>query len=110
MDTRPRDERAVIWGRLENEKHMPRIPPLPPVWINGEGDTSGHEAKTPPTGAQRVGACGATGQPGTRQRSCRKRQGVAITSPLPKKAIYRRGSTSLDEAQGSSRASSKRHA
>jgi hypothetical protein len=35
----PRDERAVIWVRAAIEKNMLRIPPLPPVWITGKGES-----------------------------------------------------------------------
>jgi hypothetical protein len=43
---RPRDERAVIWVRAEIEKNMLRIPPLPPVWITGKGESLPPQSKS----------------------------------------------------------------
>src|SRR6516162_4644304 len=41
----PRDERAVIWVRAEIAKDTLRIPPLPPVWMTGKGESLPPQSK-----------------------------------------------------------------
>jgi len=102
----PRDERAVIWVRAEIEKNVLRIPPLPPVWITGKGESlppqskadgnfqdgaSGHEPALVTRPENRLG----NGHP-------ENGPGGPVTSPLPKKTIDYQlpAGISLDEAQG----------
>jgi hypothetical protein len=98
----PRDERAVIWVRTEIEKNMLRIPPLPPTWIAGKGETPGSErkisfdeARTEPAPVGRSESVAVDyGRPGNGH-------GGPTTSPLPKRTIdYQMPEgISLDEAQ-----------
>jgi hypothetical protein len=104
----PRDERAVIWVRGQIEKNIVRIPPLPPVWISGQG-----EFMPPKTGGERmavdrmsddepVRAAASASRPVNDGNGHDGNRGVSITSPLPKKASEYQlpEGTSLDEAQG----------
>jgi hypothetical protein len=99
----PRDERAVIWVRAEIEKNMLRIPPLPPDWISGKGESAGREGKVPSDEAR--------GEPARAARSesqavgnghAGNGQGGSVTAPLPKKTIDYQlpEGISLNEAQG----------
>ena len=96
----PRDERAVIWVRAEIAKDMLRIPPLPPAWITGEGETHGRKGKTPPDEARSEPARAA--RPETQgDGHAENGQSGPVTSPLPKKTIDYQlpAGISLDEAQ-----------
>jgi hypothetical protein len=99
----PRDERAVIWVRAEIAKNILRIPPLPPVWITGKGESQPPQSKA--DGNLHDGASGHEPALVTRTES-RLGNGHAhggpVTSPLPKKTIDYQlpAGISLDEAQG----------
>jgi hypothetical protein len=103
----PRDDRAVIWIRAEIEKNVLRIPPLPPVWITGKGESM----PAHPKGGSKMQLDGTRGNEPARLARAETRgvsnghtgdgQGVSITSPLPKKTIDYQlpEGISLDEAQ-----------
>src|SRR5947209_1685765 len=103
----PRDERAVIWVRAQIDKNILRIPPLPPVWITGKGESLPSQSKTD----GKMQPDGARGNDPTRvARSESERignaragngQGGSATAPLPKKPIDYQipEGISLDEAQ-----------
>jgi hypothetical protein len=87
----PRDERAVIWVKAEIEKSVLRIPPLPPAWISGNGESSDEAGGAPARPqTQAVGNGHAGNGPGG-----------SATAPLPKKTFDYQlpEGTSLDEAQ-----------
>jgi hypothetical protein len=99
----PGDERAVIWVRAEIEKNMLRIPPLPPDWISGKGESLPPQSKA--DGNLQDGASGAlVTRPESRLGNghAGNGQGGPATSPLPKKTIDYQlpAGISLDEAQG----------
>src|SRR5262249_49347128 len=100
----PRDERAVIWVRAEIEKNVLRIPPLPPVWIIGKG-----ESLPPQSKADENLQDGASGHLMTRPESRlgnghagNGQGGSPVTSPLPRKTFDYQlpAGISLDETQG----------
>ena len=99
----PRDERAVIWVRAEIAKDMLRIPPLPPVWITGKGESLPPQSKA--DGNLQDDASGhLVTQPESRLDNGHAENGQSgpVTSPLPKKTIDYQlpAGISLDEAQG----------
>ena len=100
----PRDERAVIWVRAAIEKNMLRIPPLPPVWITGKGESLPPQSKA--DGNLQDGASGHEPALVTRPESrldngrAGNGQGAPVTSPLPRTIDYQLpAGISLDEAQ-----------
>jgi hypothetical protein len=94
-----RDERAVIWVRAQIEKNTLRIPPLPPVWIVGEGESSGRKGKMAPDEARGESARPQPQAAGNGDAG--NGQGISITSPPAKKTVDYQipQGTSLDEAQ-----------
>jgi hypothetical protein len=81
---------------------MLRIPPLPSVWLTGEGEASGGDGKSPFDQAR--GESEGVARPGTQALGNGRAgngQSVSITSPLPKRTVdyHLPEGTSLDEAQ-----------
>ena len=104
----PRDERAVIWVRAEIEKNVLRIPPLPPAWIAGKGESLPLPPQ-PKSGGKIQPGGGGTEEPTRLARAeslvgnghSENGHGGSVTSPLPKKTIdYQLPNViSLDDAQ-----------
>jgi hypothetical protein len=106
----PRDERAVIWVRAEIEKNVLRIPPLPPAWIAGKGESLPLPLPLQPKsdGKMQPGG-GGTEEPTRLARAeslvgdghSGNGHGGSVTSPLPKKTIDYQlpNGISLDDAQ-----------
>jgi hypothetical protein len=109
----PREERAVIWVRAQIEKNVLRIPPLPPDWISGKGESVGREGKIPSDETRSEPALVSRPEtPGVGNGHAGGGQGVSITSPLPKTRVdYHcpQASRSM-KLRHSSQASSKRRA
>jgi hypothetical protein len=104
----PRDERAVIWVRAEIEKNVLRIPPLPPVWIAGKGESLPLPPQPKSDGKMQPGG-GGTEEPTRLARAeslvsnghSGNGHGGSVTAPLPKKTIDYQlpNGTSLDDGQ-----------
>jgi hypothetical protein len=103
----PRDERAVICP-AEIEKNVLRIPPLPPAWIAGIGESLPLPSQPKSDGKMQPGD-GGTEEPTRLARAeslvdnghSGNGHGGSVTSPLPKKTIDYQlpNGVSLDDAQ-----------